>query len=98
MTALCGDCRAARDRWVHDSGHLIRPLGIRISSNASSDDTVSGVARNRKRRVDDYYALVRRQVALIHDICARKHQVAPGIDPLPAPTAGGQYDLLGVAS
>lgn len=38
------------------------------------------------------YALVRRQLALIDEICARKHQVAPGIEPLHAPE-GDTYDL-----
>ena len=97
MTRLCPDCRNARDRLIYDSGHLIRPPGIRIASHASTDDTIAGVARKRKARVDDYYALVRRQLALIDDICARKHQVAPGIEPLD--TGPGQtLDLFGEAA
>lgn len=97
MNRLCPDCRNARDRWINHSGHLLHPAGIRFASHASSDDTVAGVARKRQARVDDYYALVRRQLALIDEICARKHQLAPGIEPLRA-AEGDTFDLFGEAA
>lgn len=49
--------------------------GVRINSGASWDDSVRGVEWRRRRRYDDWSALVESQCKLIADICARKHFV-----------------------
>lgn len=100
MNRLCPDCQNARDRWIYDSGNVlqhIRQPGIQITEFATYDGTPEGIAWRRRAKTDDYYALVRRQLALIDDICARTHRVAPGIEPISA-VPGQTLDLFGEAA
>ncbi len=70
---LCRECRDLYDRWLDTSPAIVSP-GVKIASGAAYDDTAAGAEANRRRRVDDWRALVNRQHALIHDICSAKHR------------------------
>lgn len=76
---VCAVCRAEQDKWTHMSPETARRImqpGIRIGNGAAYDDTPAGMAANRRRRVDDFYALVRRQHVLIADSCEKNAHLA----------------------
>ena len=90
---LCRTCLGEIHRW-----HDLKPSqlhGIRIMSigQNNADNVISA----NRARIEDYYALLRRQERMIRERCARDHQVAPGIVPLPD-RGPGQLDLFGIAS
>lgn len=51
----------------------VMPVRFKFASNAAYDDAPRAVMDNRRRRFDDFMALINRQCALIADICARRH-------------------------
>lgn len=73
MTALCSECRDEWWRWLDTRPSMLR--GIRISNGAAYDDTAHGSETNRRRRHEDWAALVRRQQKLIEEQCPRAHRL-----------------------
>lgn len=70
---VCAECRAEQDRWIHmppqTASRIMRP-GIRIATVGVSARSISDANR---ARVEDFYALVRRQCELIANSCERNH-------------------------
>lgn len=66
----CAECEEARNKWLDH-----RPTFSRYMPYASSDERRwKGAIEGYSMQANDYRALVRRQLALIDEICSSKHQ------------------------
>lgn len=66
---LCDDCYAECHRW---SIYRMPSPPIRLITIGS---TAAHVLDARRQRVDDHYAFIRRQQALVAESCRRDHRV-----------------------
>lgn len=70
MSRICDGCRDEINRWYD-----VKPsdlYGIRIGSIGQNNH--QNVMSANKGRVEDYYALVKRQERMIRERCLRDHQ------------------------
>lgn len=66
----CSECEEARNKWLD-----YRPTFSRYKPYASSAERAwKGAIEGYSMHADDHRTLVRRQLALIDEICSSKHQ------------------------